>query len=880
LVQGSAGEHDIENGQGLSGLSGSWINSMLGHAGIKRHTQCSTASVVCCHTGPLFPTDPKWRGVSRAEAYAGVAYCARTHLEPTLRARPWKKIIALGEAPLTALTGKKGILVWRGSPLPLRGGQELKVIPTLEPSYLARDSKYVSVTINDFRKNPTVVPERYALYCSAAGLLDGLNPRFAFDLEWDHNGDISLCGISDRLYACRVAGWNGEVAARAKGVFEAATDLIGHNIIGADTVMFERLGWNITARMHDTMLKQHLLQPDFRHGLGFVGSVYTGKIFWKGKGKESEDEAGELTDTKIQWKTWDQPDAIPRELGGYGGCSSADEAYRLYNARDTDASYQINEALDPELARWGLDNVYWNVSVPAAFICRDIASRGVKVHSGRVGELRETLSKDIARIEQQLPEGLKPYEQPITKQIPAPPGTYKPQEKTCKGTKKTPHDPITLRWTSPDSVEHSNCPTCLRPCKPNKWQSIKKIKIAATERIVPWNSSPQVTRYANSLGLKARWDRKRGSYAADSLARKGWGRSHSEFKILDHLKELSTLRSNFAKEELKHVSRMYFNLLVHGTAEGRFSSSGKRKGIDLNIQNQPASFRRIYIPDTPAHAFLELDYSGGENWLTAFLARDEDRLTRLGQPGYSEHLHLAQTLFSLGDTVGKTAAKSWCRTCGQQCPEVEGAPGPCESCGAVGQDLYDVAKHVNHGGNYGMTHVKQKEYCDALECYFTEREHKAFIAKREGMNPGTTRWQQATIGLAERDGYLRNPFGRMRWFSSRNAKTQALAFLPASTLADIIIRAMIAHYPNRFEKECCALGLGVTGELLPGVEIRMQIHDSLVLHGPAELMVEQAHRTKAVMEQPWKELDGFKLGVECKLGAAGASWGELEKLEI
>lgn len=872
-------EAEIEFGKGFTGPAGSWMNNMLAQAGVKRDF-CATASIMACHPPEgMHPADPKWKHTTRAQALAGLEYCAKTHLQPLVQLKPWRRIIAVGEPALQTLTGKRGILVWRGSPLPLKGTSDrVRVIPTLAPSYLARDSKYVSVAISDLAKLPSVPKETYELYSRSVTLAEGLRSKFAFDLEWDYNGDISLIGISDRAHHCRVAAWNGYVAGVAKPLFENAQALIGHNIIGADTVMFERLGWNITAEMHDTMLKQHLLQPDFKHDLGFVASVFTQKPFWKGKGEESEDEFGELTDIKVQWKTWDQPDAIPRALGGYGGCKDADEAYRLYNARDTDASFQINSALDPLLARWGLDFVYWNVSVPAAFICRDIGRRGVRIHKPRMSELRETLSRDIAKLEQTLPEGLKPYELAITRQIQAPPETYKSKLKSCKGSRRNPHSEELYTFTRPEEV--ATCSQCGKELRGGKLSLLKRLKVPGVKRITPWNSSPQVTTYAAKQGLKPRWDRKRGSYSADSLARKGWGRSHVEFKIVDRLKDLSTLKNNFAKEKLIGLDRMYFNLLVHGTAEGRFSSSGKRKGIDLNIQNQPASFRRIYIPDTPEDAFLELDYSGGENWLTAVLAQDLDRLARLGQPGYSEHLHLAQTLFDLGEGVGKAAAKSWCRRCACGTPELDGEPGPCGNCGQLGQDLYDVAKHVNHGGNYGMTHVKQKEYCDSLECYFSEREHKEFIARREAMNLGTTTWQRATIDLARRDGYLRNPFGRMRWFSSRTVATQALAFLPASTLADIIIRAMIGHYPGRFAKECQALGLEVVGELAPGCDIRMQIHDSLVIHGPWEVLKQQALRTKAIMEQPWKELQGFSLRVETKLGAPGASWGELEKLVI
>lgn len=876
LVGEASGEEEILQGRGFVGPSGSWLNNMLAKAGIRRDF-CSTANVIGCRPPDnVFPGDPKWKYTSRTAACEAINYCTKQHLWPAVGAKEWRRIIAIGDPALQALTGRKGILVWRGSPLPLRGdNSRVRVIPTLHPSYLARDSKYVSVAISDFRKTLQVPKEIYELYSTPSGLVGSFPKRFAFDLEWDANGDISLCGVSDKLYSCRVAGWAGEVAAAARQLFEEATDLIGHNIIGADTVMFEKLGWTIKARMHDTMLKQHLLQPDYKHDLGFVASVYTNKPFWKGKGHEEEDEYGEIVDTKVQWKTWDQPDATPRKLGGYGGCSSADEAYRLYNARDTDASFQINEALDIGLLQWKLDGVYWNVSVPAAFICRDIAAKGVRVDTARVREMRKTLTSEIDKLDKRLPEGLRSYEVAITKQIEAPPNTYKPKTKICKGSRKIPHEPKEFEFTSPDTSQE--CPECGKILEAGKLGTLKRIKVPGTKLIIPWNSSQQVTKYAKSVGLKPRFDRKRGSEAADSLARKGWSKSNPEFKIVDRLKEFSTLRNNFAKEDLTRVQRMFFNLLVHGTAEGRFASSGKRRGIDLNIQNQPATFRRIYIPDTPNNAFAELDYSGGENWLTAFLANDTERLARLAQPGYSEHLHLAQTLFGLSPNTSKNEAKAWCRNCGTTTGEVDGEPGPCSICSHLGQDLYDVAKHVNHGGNYGMTYVKQKEYCDALECYFSEAEHKNFIKLREAMNPGTTLWQAQTIALAKRDGFLRNPFGRMRWFSSRFGSTQALAFLPASTLADIIIRAMIAHYPSRFPKECEALGLKLTKDLLPGCDIRIQVHDSLVLHGPADVLKDQLPITKALMEQPWDELGGFRLGVEVKLGAPGASWGELEK---
>lgn len=625
--------------------------------------------------------------------------------------------------------------MWRGSPLPLRGdNSKLRVLPTLHPSYLARDNKLVSVAINDFRKPLAVPPEHYQLFGTIAQLKDYNAKVFAFDFEWDHNNDITLCGISDKFYNCTVWGWFAN-AGEFKRVFEQSTDLIGHNIIGADTTYFDRLGWTVTARMHDTMLKQHLVQPDFRHSLAFVSSVFLNKPFWKGRGEEEVDNDGNIISAKTQWKTWNTQDAIPRELGGYGGCGSDDEAYRLYNARDTDSSFQINTYLDAMLEKYDLVKVYWNVSVPAAYICRDISDRGIRIDPAKVRVIRQELGEQIEKLDGTLPEGLRSYDKPITRQLPAPPGTYKPKQLKCKGTKKsgTQHGVAIWEATTPGD---SACPIC-GAVRVVRLTEIKKIKVPSSERVVPWNSSAKVKAYAQSLGLKMRVDRKKGTESADVLSRKIWGRNHSEFRIIDQLKDLGTERSNFAKPEMEHLERLYFNLLVHGTSEGRFSSSGKRKGIDPNIQNQPEAIRKIYIPDQSAHSFIELDYSGGENWLTAWLAQDHERLSRLGRPGYSEHLELAKRLFNLPSDVTKKQAQHW-----------------------DGVDVYDIAKHINHGSNYGMTYVKLKEYGEGEGYFWTEAECKAFIQVGRDLNPGTSRWQAETIARAKADGVLTNPFGR------------------------------------------------------------------------------------------------------------------------
>lgn len=862
---------DADAGRNFSGGMGAWLTNLLRHAGIQR-AACSTITAIPCQPlGEVAPGAKGWRYTPGDVARAAVQRCAAANLLPFIEQQHPSRIIAFGDAPLALLTPRQGSTVWRGSPLPLKTDlARLVVLPTIHPRELAKNADLISVAPSDMRKQLAAPPEHYELFAYHDRLREFDAKVFAFDFEWDKDENITICGLSDRLYTAVTGTWGNGNVAEFRRIFTAATDLIGHNIIGADTRYFERLGWaipgsnldvaDVYVRLHDTMLKQHLVQPDMRHGLGFVASVFTNKPYWKDAGGEDEeDEAGNIVVTKAQWRTWNQVDAIPRALGGYGGCSSDDEAYRLYNARDTDASFQINQTLDLLLERYGLASTYWCVSVPAALICRSLNEAGIKIDPSKLTVIRADLTSKIATLEAQLPEGLRPFDKPKNFNEPAPDGTYKPKQTKCKGSKKqkTAHaeNVYTHTWTAPvDGVVL--CTICDTPLKQPKLQQLKIVKRAGHETITPWNSSDQVKAYAKALGLPAFVDRKTKAEKADVNARKRWGRTHPEFRIVDKLKDAGTLLSTFAKEELLSIDRMYFQLMVHGTNEGRLACKGQRRGIDVQIQNVPHETKYIFVPDQPDWCFIELDYASGENFLTAHLARDTDRMRRLLQLGYSEHLELAKRLFNLPASTTKQ-----------------------EAMNQPGGDLYDIGKHINHGSNYGMSHIKLKEYCDGQGYFFSEKECKSFIEAGKALNPRTAAWQRETQALAKRDGFLRNPFGRRRWFGHR-VNTECLAFLPASALSDVVLRCMVAHYPARFAAELSALGVGVQGAFAPGWRLSMQVHDSLVLQGPAAHWQEQAARTAAIMQQPFRDLDGFSLSVELKVGAPGASWAECKKVSL
>jgi DNA polymerase I-like protein with 3'-5' exonuclease and polymerase domains len=779
----------------------------------------------------------------------------------------------MGDYALSTLTPRSGLTLWRGSPLPLKGrmADGPRVIPTYHPEYIMRDANVFNVVTRDLRKPTTLPPEHYNLYPSLKDVQQFDATEVSFDFEWGRDGEITLCGLSSRMYEAICVPWHEPFITELRRIFERAKVLIGHNIVGADTRYIERLGWDISqAELIDTMLIHHLVQPDARHSLAYVASVFTNKVFWKGQGEEQEDDNGMFSGGGAQWKTWNSPEAIPVEFGGYGGCRDGEEAFRLYNARDTDGAFQCVQPLTNSLRKYNLEHLYRNVSVPTAFLCRDMADAGMRVANDRVVTLREGIDREITELQLQLPDGLKPYDEPCMVQQPAPPGTYKPKTKKCKGKKKdgTAHPPVDIVFDAPGSMP---CPSCNTLVDSGPVTECKVVRVPSTRRVVPWNSNDQVLEYARTLGVSTDLKTKKGKAAADKKARKVWGRKHVEFTLVDHLKKLATQRNSFAKPAFKYIDRIYFNLLPHGTAEGRLSSSGRRRGqmiydkqglpimengepvfvTDPNIQNQPKAIRKLFLPDESGWGILDLDIVMGENRLTAFLAQDFERLERLKDTNYDEHSELASRCF------GKPVFK-----------------------GGEYEYLRQVGKKINHARNYGMGANKMQAEL-ALEGYnYTLNDVKDMIEEWKRLNPGTARWQDETIATAQKQGYLVNAFGRKRWFSSRDFGTKALAFLPASTLADMVLRMMIAIHSDRFGQECFNLGLQRTCVLPKPWRLAIQVHDSLCLMGPSDNHREVAAMVKSVMEQPFRELEGYALEADVSWSGADKSWGECKGIKL
>lgn len=537
---------------------------------------------------------------------------------------------------------------------------------------------------------------------------------------------------------------------------------------------------------------------------------------------------GKVVDTMLAHHLrW--PD-LPHDLEFIGSMFCSKPAWKhekasleLYNARDVDVTMQAYLQLKPLLQQANLQDIHDYISVPMGKICGLMHKTGFKVDPAHIGEVREKIAKQMAESSQLLPEHLRTRTATVTKTVKVPEGYIDEKGKKRK-TKKVEVEEVVHPWRQASAVE--------------KW--LYHDLGLPIQRDIKTNN---VTTGKVALEKLSRDLQKQAAATKDEAKAKQLAAQAKAVNALRTLRKLNSLNTLFCKEEMLDVKRMHPHFNVHGTASGRLSSS------EPNLQNVPEAARFIYVPSTPGWKIIDVDYSQIENRLTAHFAGDTERLQRfVDDPGFSEHKYLASIFLKVPyDEVEKSSD-----------PE-----GP-----------YIRAKKIVHGTNYGegalkisrLNNLPFKDVKD-LQTLWKQAIHK------------TIQWQETCAGLAKKQGYLANPFGRKRWFWTSSSYTESLSFLPQSTGADILFRAMLALMYERigWPLDKVLRVVDIVEPLPQPATLLISVHDSLVFEAPAELVPEVVRVLRRVLQQPWKELGGFTIPVSVKVGC---SWGECEAYDL
>lgn len=255
--------------------------------------------------------------------------------------------------------------------------------------------------------------------------------------------------------------------------------------------------------------------------------------------------------------------------------------------------------------------------------------------------------------------------------------------------------------------------------------------------------------------------------------------------------------------------------LENGRIHTRFKIGGTETGRlaseNPNLQNVPQEMRCIYIAD-PGMVMIGADYSQLELRVLAIVAGEEQAIRELFYEGRNTHHIMGKIIFG----------KEWDELTIEERLKAKGVVFGT----AYGRSARSIAS------DFGISLVE------------------AEVWQQQCINryPGFLRYREQQQRLA--GGIVTTPFGRKRRVETL---AQALNTPIQSAGADVCLTSLI-----ELDKA--------------GFDLRLTVHDSIVLEAPEQEADEAMHQVKAIMERPILELGGFSFPVKIK---KGKTWGEV-----
>ena len=211
-------------------------------------------------------------------------------------------------------------------------------------------------------------------------------PAFCFDTETDGLEAVScnLVGLSfawkaHEAYFIAVNQENVQyILDLLRPAFENEnTQKIGQNC-KFDIMVLSRYGIEVKGLLFDTMLAHYLLQPELRHGMDYLAEIYlnyqtiTYEELVGGKGKK----------------------ALPIE-------QVAIEKLTEYAAEDADITLQLKHLLAEELAKAGMEKLFYELEMPLLRTLARMEMAGVRIDTAALGASAESMRHSLENIEQE-----------------------------------------------------------------------------------------------------------------------------------------------------------------------------------------------------------------------------------------------------------------------------------------------------------------------------------------------------------------------------------------------------------------------------------------------------------------------------------------------
>lgn len=253
----------------------------------------------------------------------------------------------------------------------------------------------------------------------------------------------------------------------------------------------------------------------------------------------------------------------------------------------------------------------------------------------------------------------------------------------------------------------------------------------------------------------------------------------------------------------------------------------------INLPN----VRKFFQPD-PGYVICDADLDRADAQVVAWEA-DDWKLKAMFREGLDIHLGNAASIFNLPITLDHLRDKAFAAQLAKKYVIER-----------------DKAKRGVHATNYGASARTLAKHLN-----ITESEAQKFIDDWFTDHPGIYGWHQRVQDSLDTTRSVRNAFGYRRFYFDRieTLLPEAVAWIPQSTVAGVINRGWCNLHYN-----------------VPGVEVLLQVHDSLVFQVPENDFKDllPVIRENLLITIPYA--DPLVIGVGLK--ASAKSWGHAEEI--
>jgi DNA polymerase-1 len=308
---------------------------------------------------------------------------------------------------------------------------------------------------------------------------------------------------------------------------------------------------------------------------------------------------------------------------------------------------------------------------------------------------------------------------------------------------------------------------------------------------------------------------------------------HPVIDLVFEYRELTKLKSTYLDALPELVSEK--DKRLHTTYNQTIAATGRLSSINPNLQNIPIrtdlgrSIRKGFVA-AQGYTLASIDYSQIELRIAASLTGDPE-MVKIFKSAKDFHLATAARIFNVMESQVTPSQRRDAKTINFSV-------------------LYGVSA-------FGLSERSSMGRAEAGD--FIKRYYQVFAKLKEYIDK--------TIEKAHKDGFVRNPIGRIRYFSEINASNFAIRAgaerasfnMPIQSLqADIIKMAMLEIHKNVLSNDCRML---------------LQVHDELVFEIKKGKEKEHVKKIKEIMESAYK----LKVPIvaEAKIGK---DWYEMEKV--